>query len=296
MAGLHYPEAKVTDSLEPLLEDPHLHLIAIATPVRTHFPIAKRALEAGKHVLIEKPMCQTSEEAKTLLEIARRQGLQIFVDHTFLFSPSVQKMRQLIDDGELGQLHYIDSVRINLGLFQSDVNVIWDLAVHDLSIFTYLLGGSPQAVAASAHRHVEGQPENLAYLSLFYPDNLIAHLHVNWMAPVKFRRMLIGGSRKMLAFDDMEPSEKLKIYDKGVELVSDEADINALRVQYRSGDMHAPHLNVGEALWTQVCHLVECLRDGVQPVSGGHFGLEVVRQLEAAEMSTRADGKKVELQ
>ncbi|NVP56823.1 Gfo/Idh/MocA family protein [Mycoplana rhizolycopersici] len=292
-----YPTVAVTDDLEEVLRDPRVDAIAIATPVSTHFKIAMKALMAGKHVFVEKPMAATTEEARRLVDEAARRGLKLAVDHTFVHTGAVRKMREIVEDG-LGDMYYYDSVRVNLGLFQHDVSVIWDLAVHDLSIMDYVLREKPVAVSATGMSHVLGEPENIAYLNLFFESRLIAHIHVNWLAPVKVRRTLIGGSSKMIVYDDLEPSEKIKVYDKGITLNGGphtNGDVYQMLVGYRTGDMYAPQLDMTEALNRELRQFISCVENNEQPVADGHAGLRVVRILEAATQSLAQRGRVVEL-
>ena len=242
-----YPTVDITNSFDELLRDPRIDAIAIATPVSTHFSLAMKALMAGKNVFVEKPMASTADEARRMVEEAARRGLVLAVDHTFIHTGAVRKMRE-IAERDLGEIYYYDSVRVNLGLFQHDVSVVWDLAVHDLAIMDYVLDEKPVAVSATGMSHVLGEPENIAYLTLFYESKLIAHIHVNWLAPVKVRRTLIGGSHKMIVYDDLEPSEKVKVYDKGITLNGNPQKngekIHQMLVGYRTGDMHAPQLDI----------------------------------------------------
>jgi predicted dehydrogenase len=290
-----YPTVRTTTAHRDLLRDPAVEAIAIATPVSTHYELARQALEAGKHVLVEKPMATSCEEAERLIELAERRGLVLMVDHTFVYTGSVQRIKQLVDDGELGRLYYWDSTRVNLGLFQHDVSVVVDLAVHDLSIMDYVLESRPVAVSATGIAHVPGRPVNTAYLTCFFDDNLLAHFHVNWLAPVKVRRTLIGGDRRMIVYDDIEPSEKVKVYDKGITLAAGERGRYEMMVGYRAGDMWAPRLGLTEALRVEAQHFVDCVRDGRQPLTDGHAGLRVVRILEAAARSLEQRGRLVEL-
>ena len=290
-----YPSVKTYADVSEMLSNPAIDAVAVATPVSTHFPLALQALEAGKHIFVEKPFTATSTEAERLLEAAAKRHLTVMVDHTFIYTSAVRKIKELLDNGSLGQLYYYDSVRVNLGLFQHDVNVLWDLAVHDLSIMDFLIGHSPTMVAATGMSHVPGRPENLAYLTCFFSGNMIAHFHVNWMAPVKLRQTLIGGSEKMIVYDDIEMSEKIKVYDKGI-IVSDAADaVYQRHVGYRTGDMWAPRLDNLEALKIEAEHFVECVNNGSQPLSSGQSGLRVVRILEAATRSMANHGQPVEL-
>ena len=243
-----YPAVKVTTNFQDLLADSSIDAIAIATPVRTHFELGIAALRAGKHLWLEKPMAETSAQGHKLIDEAERRKRVLFVDHTFVYTGAVRKMAEIIKGGELGRVYYYDSTRVNLGLFQRDVNVIADLAVHDFSILDYLLGEHPVAVSASGTNHFPGTPENLAYITLFYDSGIIAHTNVSWLAPVKVRQILIGGSKKMIIYDDLEPSEKVKVYDKGVTFTDDPKQIHEMRVTQRTGDMWAPRLVATEAL------------------------------------------------
>jgi predicted dehydrogenase len=290
-----YPTIKTTTAYRDLLADPTVDAVAIATPVSTHFDLATEALRAGKHVLVEKPLTTTVELGERLLEEAARCNRILMVDHTFVYTGAVRKIKELVSTGALGQLYYYDSVRVNLGLFQRDVNVLWDLAVHDLSIMDYVLGTRPHAVAASGIAHVPGQPKDVAYLTCFFGGSFIAHFHVNWLAPVKIRRTLIGGDAQMIVYDDLEPSEKIKIYNKGITLNNGSEGRYQLLVGYRSGDMHAPQLDSTEALRVEAAHFIECIEHGRQPITDGAVGLRVVRILEAANLSLTQCGRPVEL-
>ena len=254
-----FPAVKTTTDFQELLKDPEIDAIAIATPVNTHFELGMAALKAGKHLWLEKPMTETSLQARKLVDEAQRRNLVLLVDHTFIYTGAVRKMGELIKSGELGRVYYYDSIRVNLGLFQRDVSVISDLAVHDFSILDYLLGEHPVAVSASGTNHFPGTPENLAYITLFYDSGTIAHANVSWLAPVKVRQMLIGGSKKMITYDDLEPSEKVKIYDKGISFTDDPKQIQEMRVGYRTGDMWAPKLDGTEALRVEGEHFVDCI-------------------------------------
>jgi predicted dehydrogenase len=301
LAPLHsrYPTVSLTDDFEAVLRDPRVDAVAIATPVSSHFRLALSALMAGKHVFVEKPITSTSEEAQRLVDEAARRRLVLAVDHTFIHTGAVRKMHELVQTG-LGEMYYYDSVRVNLGLFQHDVSVIWDLAVHDLSILDYVLPERPVAVSATGMSHVPGEPENIAYLNLFFESNLIAHIHVNWLAPVKVRRTLIGGSRKMIVYDDLEPSEKIKVYDKGITLngnanANGETRYQAL-VGYRTGDMWAPQIDMTEALGIELREFVGCVENSGTPLADGHAGVRVVRILEAATQSLAQRGRVVDLE
>ncbi|MBD2517981.1 Gfo/Idh/MocA family oxidoreductase [Nostoc sp. FACHB-973] len=290
-----YPAIQITQDCQDIFTDPKIDAVAIATPVSTHFQLALAALQAGKHVLVEKPMTTTSEQAIRLIEEAEKRNLVLMVDHTFVYTGAVRKMHDLIATNSLGDIYYYDSVRVNLGLFQHDVNVVWDLAVHDLSIMNYVLPSQPYAVSATGISHVPGEPENLAYLTLFFEKNLIAHINVNWLAPVKIRRTLIGGSQRMIVYDDLEPSEKLKIYDKGITVNGNSESVYQMMIGYRTGDMWSPKLDMTEALKTEGLHFINCIEKGDRPLTDGEAGLRVVRILEAATQSLKKQGQLIEL-
>lgn len=291
-----YPGLKTcTDSTE-LINDPQIDAVVIATPVSSHFDLALAALQAGKHVLVEKPLAAKSDQARKLVDEANARNLVLLVDHTFVYTPAVRKIRELITLGALGQIYYYDAVRVNLGLFQHDVNVIWDLAIHDLSIMDCVLPDKPTAISATGISHVPGQPENVAYITLFFQSAQIAHVHVNWLTPVKVRHTLIGGSEKMILYDDLEPSEKLKVYDKGISVTPGPEDVYKMLVSYRLGDMWAPQLDNTEALQTEARHFVDCIETNKQPETDGAAGLRMVNMIEAAETSLRDRGRLVEIQ
>jgi predicted dehydrogenase len=250
-------------------------------------------LRAGKHLWLEKPMTETSDQARRLVDEAERRGLVLIVDHTFVYTGAVRKMKELIDAGELGRIYYYDSKRVNLGLFRRDVNVIADLAAHDFAILDHLLREHPIAVSASGTNHFPGTPENLAYVTLFYDSGTIAHTNVSWLSPVKVRQILVGGSMKMITYDDLEPSEKIKVYDKGVSFTDDPQQIQEMRVGYRTGDMWAPKLAVTEALRVEGEHFVDCIEHGKTPETDGRLGLRVVELIEAATSSMRGRGETV---
>jgi len=284
-----YPGVRITRDANKLLADPAIDAVAIATPVSSHFDLVRGALDQGKHVLVEKPLANSSEECLRLLELAQARHLTLMVDHTFIYTSAVQKMKEIMDSGELGDIYYFDSVRTNLGLFQTDVNVIWDLAPHDLSIILFLLKRMPRAVFANGASHIN-ELEDIAYLNLLFDDNVIAHVNVNWLAPVKIRRIVLGGSQKMIVYDDMEASEKVKVYDKGVNLVSQPQDIYRMLVQYRMGSMYSPPIQNTEALRSGCEHFVECVTQGKEPLTSGEFGWRVVQLLEAADRSMKQYG------
>ena len=282
-----FPAAKTTADYRELLNDPAIDAIAIATPVNTHFELALAALRAGKHVWLEKPMTESSEQARQLIDEAQRRNRVLLVDHTFIYTGAVAKMKEIIKSGDLGQVFYYDSIRVNLGLFQRDVSVISDLAVHDFSILDHLLGEHPVAVSANGTNHFPGTPENLAYVTLFYDSGIIAHTSVSWLAPVKVRQILVGGSKKMITYDDLEPTEKIKVYDKGVSFTDDPERIQEMRVGYRTGDMWAPKLDETEALRLECAHFVDCIVNSKVPTTDGQMGLRVVELIEATSQSMR---------
>jgi predicted dehydrogenase len=290
--GAEFRIPTITDNPDEVAKAPDLDLVVIATPSFTHFELAKKALAAGKHVLVMKPLTTRLDHAEELCDLAQRQGVQLAVDHTFVFTSAVKKMKELIAAGEIGDLYYFDSVRINLGLIQTDVNVVWDLAPHDVSIMDYLIGKEPVSVAATGAAHGGSPTENIAYLTVRYEGSLLGHVHVNWLAPAKVRRTIVGGSKKMMIYDDMEPSEKLKIYDKGFTVAPNPSPENEyqLLISYRSGDMHAPQLGMKEALAVEVDNVVQAIA-GKQPlVADGRAGWRVVRILEAAQKSIGQGG------
>ena len=279
---------------DEIISRPDIDIVVIATPVNTHHAIAKKALLAGKHCFIEKPMTSSVAEADELIDIAESKNLKLFVDHTFIYTGAVRKMKEIVTSGRLGDIYYFDSVRVNLGLFQHDVNVIWDLAPHDLSICHYLLDQQPIGVSAVGSCHVGNDLEDIAYLTLEFENNLIAHFHVNWLAPMKIRKTLIGGTKSMIVYDDTEPSEKVKVYDKGIDVTSREGVYETL-VQYRTGDMLSPKLDQEEALSVATRHFIDCVLNNKKPITDGTAGLNVVRVLEASELSIKDKGRLIEL-
>ena len=298
--GRRYPSARTTTDCGQLFDDPELTAVVIATPVSTHHAFARRALLAGKHVLVEKPFTANAREAEELIELAERQGLTLMVDHTFLYTGAVRKIKEMVTSGELGELLYFDSVRINLGLFQRDINVVWDLAPHDLAIMDHLIGRRPLSLTATGSCHVERGIENIAYVMLRFPEEFIAHFHFNWLSPVKIRRTLIAGSRKMVVYDDIEPTEKVRVYDKGVtitpgeEATDKEAAYRTL-VSYRTGDVWVPKLDSTEALHYVCGEFLAAIREKRRPLTDGHSGLRVVRLLEAAQQSISQQGRTIKL-
>lgn len=280
-----HPGVRVTTEVDDIVMSSEIDAVAIVTPVSYHYELAKKALENGKHVFVEKPFTATSAQAEELVELAGRKNLLIMVDHTFLFTGAVRKIKQLVDDGTLGPLYYYDSTRVNLGLFQHDVNVLWDLAPHDLSIMDYLVGLEPDLVVATGSAHVNSL-EDVAHLTVYFPNNVLAHINVNWLSPVKVRTTLVGGQKKMLVWNDLDPAEKVRVYDKGAD-VKTELGVHQLLVSYRSGDMWAPKVEELEALQLETRYFLDCIKDGGKPFNDGQAGLRVVRILEAAEQSLK---------
>jgi predicted dehydrogenase len=289
-----YPQLRTTTSPDELIKDPEVDAVAIVTPVFTHFELGKKALEAGKSIFVEKPFTYTVAEAEELVNLAEKKNLKIMVDHTFLYTGAVKKIRQLIDEGILGRLYYFDSMRVNLGLFQHDVNVVWDLAPHDLAIMDYVIGLEPEAVVATGAGHFGRGLEDIAYLTFYYPEDIIAHINVNWLSPVKVRTTLIGGEKKMLVWNDLEPDEKIKIYDKGVEITTKEGKYNLL-VNYRSGDMWAPKIESTEALRLIAEKFVDYVKNGGECINDGKAGLSNVKMLEASSKSLNNRGKMIDI-
>jgi len=288
-----FPAVELTKDTDFVLKASEIDAVAIATPVATHYPLARKAIENGKHVLVEKPLTASVKEAEDLVNLAERNKKVLMVDHTFIYTGAVRKIKELIDNGDIGEIYYFDSVRINLGLFQHDVNVIWDLATHDVSIMDFVINSKPVSVAAFGTSHYNGI-EDIAYITVNFDNGIIAHFHVSWLAPVKVRRILISGTKKMIVYDDTEPSEKVKIYDKGVVVTSQEG-IHRLLIQYRSGDMYAPKLDDTEALSLVCKDFVESILEGRSPITDGYAGLKVVKILESAEKSIKKNGILVNL-
>jgi predicted dehydrogenase len=290
-----YPAVKTTTDWQEVVNNKDVDLVAVCTPVDSHYLLAKAALEKGKHVLIEKPMASSAAQADELVTLAEKKDLKIFIDHTFVYTGAVHKIKEVVTAGELGDLCYFDSVRINLGLFQHDVNVLWDLAPHDISIMHYLLQERPECVVATGADHTGSGLENVAYLTVYYPGNFIAHFHANWLSPVKIRQTLLAGTKKMIVWDDNQPSEKVRIYDKGIEVVSTADDVYDMLIQYRTGDMYCPKIDGTEALAAEASHIVDCIENGKKPLASGEDGLMVVRILEAAQESIKNRGKEVKI-
>ena len=289
-----YPSVEVSENFEDVLNDDKVDAVAIVTPVATHYEFARKALEHGKHVLVEKPLAASVAEAESLVTIAESHKLTLMVNHTFIYTGAVRKMKEIVETGDIGKLYYFDSVRINLGLIQKDVNVLWDLAPHDLSIMEHLVNEEPTSVCANGTCHFGNGIESVAYLTVYFNSGLIAHFHNNWLAPVKIRSIIVGGSKKMILYDDMEASEKIKVYDKGVE-VNEPEKIHETLISYRLGDMWAPKLDNAEALRLVATEFIESVQSGRKPITDGVSGLNVVRILEASEMSIKHKGREVKL-
>jgi len=289
-----HPSIEFTMDANDILKSPKIDMVAVVTPVWTHYELAKAALENGKHVFVEKPFTCSTAQAEELIELAEKKNLKIMVDHTFLFTGAVKKIRQMVDDGELGDLYYYDSLRVNLGLFQHDVNVIWDLAPHDLSIMDHVIKERAEAVVATGEKHLNGV-EDIAFITVYFPKHIIAHINVNWLSPVKVRTTLIGGEKKMLVWNDLEADEKIKIYDKGVSMSTNPSNLHQLLVSYRSGDMWAPQVEQIEALRAETGYFLKCIQENKTPFNDGVNGLRVVRLLEAAEKSVKQRGELVTL-
>jgi predicted dehydrogenase len=293
-AKSRYPNIATTTDFNELVTNPNVDAVVIATPVFAHHKLAMAALQNGKHVFVEKPMASSVAECQEMIAEAEKRKLVLHVDHTFVYTGAVRKIAELAQSGDLGDLYYYDSTRVNLGLFQHDVNVIWDLAVHDLAIIEYIINREPRAVSATGMSHVPGEPENIAFLTIYYDNNFIAHVNVNWLAPVKIRRTLIGGSKKMVSYDMLDPAEGLKIYDKGITATQAE-DVYKLMINYRSGDMYSPQIDVSEALLTEANHFIQCINTGQKTITDGYAGLRVVKILEAATKSIANRGTVVDL-
>lgn len=295
-AAKRHPTSRFVADWRSLVDAPDVDAVVIATPVDTHYDMALAALKAGKHVLVEKPMTESSEQSQRLIDEAARRGLTLMVDHTFVYTGEVQKIREIVASGAAGDIFYYDSTRINLGKFQRDVNVIWDLAVHDLAILDYVLGARAVAVSASGACHIVGSPENLAHVTVFFDGGALAHLNVNWLSPVKVRQTHIAGSKQMIVYDDMQSSEKLKIYDRGVTSDATPDALYQRHVAYRMGDMWSPHIPIREALADELAHFADCIRTSARPITSGQNGLDVVKMLECATISMRQRGHPIDLE
>jgi len=290
-----YPSVATTTDPCEVLKSPNIDAVAVITPVWTHYELTKAALENGKHVFVEKPFTASAAQAEELIELAERKNLTIMVDHTFLFTGAVRKIRELVDRGDLGDLYYYDSLRVNLGLFQHDVSVVWDLAPHDLSIMDHLIKKEPEAIVATGEKHLNGV-EDVAFMTIYFPQSIIAHVNVNWLSPVKIRTTLIGGEKKMLVWNDLVADEKVRVYDKGVRINNGDGDvIREALVSYRTGDMWAPQIEQTEALRVELGYFADCIMNNKRPFNDGHAGLRVVRMLEAVDRSIQKRGELVRL-
>jgi predicted dehydrogenase len=292
-AARGYPGVHLTTDFAEVLQSPEIDAVAVITPVWTHYELAKSALENGKHVFVEKPFTSTPWQAQELIELADRKGLKIMVDHTFLFSGAVRKIREIVDAGTLGPLYYFDATRVNLGLFQHDVSVVWDLAPHDISIMDHIIREDPEAVVATGGNHLNGQAD-MAFITIYFPCNIVAHVNVNWLSPVKVRTTLIGGKDKMLVWNDLEADEKIKVYDKGIQMTSGEGIYDVL-VSYRTGDVWAPKCDQTEALKTELQYFTDCVLNDRTPINDGVAGLRVVKLLDAADQSLKDRGRIISL-
>ena len=289
-----YPAINTTTNIDDVFNDKSIDAVVIALPVSVHYEMAKKALNAGKHVLVEKPMTDSVDTSAELIDLAQKNNKVLMCDHTFLYTGAVKKIYQMIQDKHLGSLQYFDSIRINLGLFQNDVNVIWDLAPHDISILSFLSGIEPYSVSATGHSHTNNNIENLAYVTMFYQSEFIAHISVSWISPVKIRRILLGGEQKMVIYDDIEPTEKVKIYDSGYNLTSHEEE-NRIKVDYRTGDIFIPKLDTNEALKSMAADFISAIINNTIPISNAELGYKVVKILQATEQSIKQNGRLVNI-
>lgn len=294
-AGRLYPDVRLVSRIEDFFCEDCLEAIAVSTPVATHFELASKALAGGKHVWIEKPMTETADQARELIDLAQRYNRTLIVDHTFVYTGAVRKIKEIIDQGEMGDLIYYDSTRVNLGLFQQDVDVIWDLAPHDISILDYLMPLKKYTVSATGSHFYGDKIMPKSLLTIYMENNIVAHINVSWVSPVKIRQTLIGGTSKMILYDDNHPSEKIKVYDKGVDFFHTKEELYRLNIQYRIGDMLAPKLDNREALELETQHFVDCIQNGKEPLTNGQAGLEVVKILEASRKSLMQKGVPVDL-
>jgi predicted dehydrogenase len=296
--GILYPHARKLSDHKELIAAPDIDAVVVATPVSTHFPLGQAVLEAGKHLFIEKPMAANPDECRRLIEVAESKQLKIMVGHTFLFTPAVRKIRELMNEGELGEIYYVNITRVNLGIFQKDVNVVWDLAPHDVAMLNFLFQASPVVVSATGRSYVQRDKgiEDVAFLTLEYPGRQLAHIHVSWLDPNKIRKATFVGSRKMLVYDDVSSLEKIRVYDKGVEVQPHYENFGEFQLSYRSGDIFIPRIDQVEPLKIEVAHFVDCVLGRDEPISNGRLGLEVVEILDKACQSIQGDGRPYELE
>ena len=288
-----YPNVETTMDYKDIIKDPEIDVVAVATPVHTHYKFASEALCEKKHVFVEKPMASSTKQAESLIDLAGKYQRKLMVGHTFIYTSAVRKMKEIIDSGELGEIYYINSQRLNLGLFQQDINVIWDLAPHDISIILYILELQPQAVSAVGTSHINAAIEDVAVLTLRFSNGLVAFIQTSWLDPDKIRRMTVVGSKKMLVFDDVQPTEKIRIYDKHVEVPEHYDTYTEFHYSYKYGDIVIPKIDGGEPLRTELDHFIDCIKNDDTPMSCGRDGLHVVQILEAAEESLKNENKPV---
>ena len=291
-----YPSVSTTSDSDAVFQDAEVDMVLIATPVTTHHPLARKALMAGKHVLVEKPMAASTEEGRDLVQLAHDRNLVLMAGHTFLYTAAVNKIKELISSGELGHIYYISTTRVNLGLFQEDINVVWDLAPHDISILNYILGAEPETVSATGQAYIQSGIEDVAFLNLTYPGDIVAHMHVSWLNPDKIRRITVVGSKKMLVYDDVSTTEKIRVYDKGVTVQPHYDTFGEFQLSYRFGDIYTPRLDDNEPLKNECQHFVHCIQKGERSRSDGHTGLAVVHVIEQACDSIRRNGEQLALQ
>lgn len=288
-----YPSVETTKDFKDILDDPEIDIVAVATPVHTHFKIASDALAGKKHVFVEKPIAASVAEANGLIDLSEKNKRKLMVGHTFLYTSAVRKMKRIIDSGELGEIFYINSQRLNLGLFQQDINVVWDLAPHDISIVLFLLGEKPQSVSVVGAPHINNAIQDVAILTLQFAENRLAFIQTSWLDPDKIRKMTVVGSKKMMVYDDVEPTEKIRIYDKGVEVPKHYDTYDEFHYSYKYGDILIPKIEGTEPLRTELNHFVDCIEKDGKPLSDGYNGLEVVRILEASQKSLDAGSIRV---
>lgn len=290
-----YPRVQTTREYKELVSNPEIDAVVVATPPSKHFKIAMEALEAGKHVFVEKPLATSSEDCSALIAKAKKEKLVLMVGHTFLYTAAVNKIKDLIKAGELGDIFYVNTTRVNLGIFQKDINVVWDLAPHDVSILNYILDSRPEMVAAHGKSYIRGKVEDIAFLHLAYPGSIVAHVHVSWLNPNKIRETTVVGSKKMLVYDDVSSLEKIRIYDKGVTVMPHYDTFGEFQLSYRFGDIFIPKLDDSEPLKVACQHFIDCIKTGTEPRSSGQHGLDVVRVIEAANESLANSGDMVAL-
>lgn len=294
--GRLYPQAETVTDADAIMNDDSIDAVVVATPVSTHFDLGRRTLESGKHLFIEKPMAASADECRRLNEIAERNGLQIMVGHTFLFVPAVRKIKSLMESGELGDVYYVNIRRVNLGIFQKDVNVVWDLAPHDVAMLNWLFGAAPKVVSATGRAYVQKDIEDVAFVTLEYPGQQLAHVQVSWLDPNKIREMTFVGSKQMLVYDDVSTGEKIRVYDKGVDVMQHYDNFGEFHLAYRHGDILIPKVDQIEPLKVEAAHFIDCIKGEAEPLSDGKLGLQVVEVLEKACLSIKHDGRPHDLE